>query len=224
MRGDFVARLTGAFFAGALALRAGGASSSTSRVIVAFFPVFAVVFRVVAKLVLLESNRVRGSYRVCPSPYPTHLSAVRLVRPIGPYAWSFVVEMPISAPSPSSPPSLKRVDAFTSTSSRRPRAGSAGRSRSSACRWPRCGSSRTPRCASSASSSEPTTRAARIGARNSCPKSPGVAGVAPGTSAHTAASPRSSSPRRERRHPRQERRGDARCTSRHSSALHTPGR
>ena len=34
---------------------------------------------------------------------------------IGPRAWSFWVELPISAPMPNSPPSVKRVDAFTYT-------------------------------------------------------------------------------------------------------------
>ncbi len=37
------------------------------------------------------------------------------VRPIGPRACSFWVEMPISAPKPNSPPSVKRVDALTIT-------------------------------------------------------------------------------------------------------------
>ena len=35
--------------------------------------------------------------------------------PIGPRACSFWVEMPISAPKPNSPPSVKRVDALTIT-------------------------------------------------------------------------------------------------------------
>ena len=35
--------------------------------------------------------------------------------PIGPRACSFCVELPISAPMPNSPPSVKRVDAFTYT-------------------------------------------------------------------------------------------------------------
>ena len=35
--------------------------------------------------------------------------------PIGPRAWSFWVEMPISAPKPNSPPSTNRLEAFTST-------------------------------------------------------------------------------------------------------------
>ena len=36
-------------------------------------------------------------------------------RPMGPRAWSFWVEMPISAPKPNSSPSTKRVEALTST-------------------------------------------------------------------------------------------------------------
>ena len=34
---------------------------------------------------------------------------------MGPRAWSFWVEMPISQPRPNSPPSVKRVDTFTYT-------------------------------------------------------------------------------------------------------------
>jgi hypothetical protein len=40
---------------------------------------------------------------------------VSSARPIGPRAWSFCVEMPISAPKPNSPPSVKRVDALIIT-------------------------------------------------------------------------------------------------------------
>ena len=36
-------------------------------------------------------------------------------RPIGPRACSFWVELPISAPMPNSPPSVKRVEALTYT-------------------------------------------------------------------------------------------------------------
>ena len=38
-----------------------------------------------------------------------------LCSPIGPRAWSFCVELPISAPIPNSPPSVKRVEALTYT-------------------------------------------------------------------------------------------------------------
>ena len=51
--------------------------------------------------------------RIWPSPVPISLIEVRSESPIGPLAWSFCVEMPISAPRPNSPPSVKRVDALT---------------------------------------------------------------------------------------------------------------
>ena len=50
--------------------------------------------------------------RTWPSPMSTNLLLVSSRRPMGPRAWSFWVEMPISAPSPNSPPSVKRVDAL----------------------------------------------------------------------------------------------------------------
>ncbi len=53
--------------------------------------------------------------RIWPSPKTTNFSAVSSRAPIGPKAWSLVVEMPISAPRPSSKPSAKRVEALTST-------------------------------------------------------------------------------------------------------------
>ena len=49
---------------------------------------------------------------------------------MGPRACSFCVEMPTSPPSPSSPPSMKRVDAFTSTA-----AASTRRTHASAFGW-----------------------------------------------------------------------------------------
>ena len=48
-------------------------------------------------------------------PTTTYLTEVSSRRPIGPRAWSFWVEMPISAPKPSSSPSMNRVEALTST-------------------------------------------------------------------------------------------------------------
>ena len=45
----------------------------------------------------------------------TYLLDVISVSPIGPRAWSFWVEIPISAPKPNSPPSTNRLDAFTNT-------------------------------------------------------------------------------------------------------------
>ena len=53
--------------------------------------------------------------RIWPSPVTTYLVVVSSRRPIGPRAWSFWVEMPISAPNPNSPPSTKRVEALTTT-------------------------------------------------------------------------------------------------------------
>src|SRR5690606_14947289 len=50
-----------------------------------------------------------------PSPVTTYLVDVSSGSPIGPRAWSFCVEMPISAPNPNSSPSVKRVEAFTIT-------------------------------------------------------------------------------------------------------------
>ena len=51
--------------------------------------------------------------RTWPSPVTTYLVVHSSRRPIGPRACSFCVELPISAPMPNSPPSVKRVDAFT---------------------------------------------------------------------------------------------------------------
>ena len=44
-----------------------------------------------------------------------YLLLVSSRRPIGPRAWSFCVEIPISQPRPNTPPSVKRVDALTYT-------------------------------------------------------------------------------------------------------------
>ena len=51
--------------------------------------------------------------RVWPLPVTMYLQEQSSLRPIGPRACSFWVEMPISAPKPNSPPSVKRVDALT---------------------------------------------------------------------------------------------------------------
>ncbi len=48
-------------------------------------------------------------------PSTIHFCEVSPSSPTGPRAWSLLVEMPISAPSPYSKPSAKRVDAFTMT-------------------------------------------------------------------------------------------------------------
>ena len=53
--------------------------------------------------------------RIWPSPWMTNLRVVSSRSPMGPRAWSFWVEMPISAPKPSSSPSTNRVEALTST-------------------------------------------------------------------------------------------------------------
>src|SRR4051812_10151981 len=56
-----------------------------------------------------------GGQRTWPSPVTTYLVEVISGSPIGPRAWSFWVLIPISAPKPNSPPSVKRVEALTST-------------------------------------------------------------------------------------------------------------
>src|SRR5204863_8783932 len=53
--------------------------------------------------------------RICPEPSTTYLYVQSSRTPIGPRACSFCVELPISAPMPNSPPSVKRVDALTYT-------------------------------------------------------------------------------------------------------------
>jgi len=74
--------------------------------------------------------------RICPSPCTTNLVVVSSSSPMGPKACSFEVLMPISAPNPSCPPSLKRVEAFTRTTDE---------STSRTKRWPRCaGRNRLP--------------------------------------------------------------------------------
>jgi len=51
--------------------------------------------------------------RTWPSPSTRYLVVHSSRRPIGPRACSFWVELPISAPMPNWPPSVKRVDALT---------------------------------------------------------------------------------------------------------------
>ena len=51
--------------------------------------------------------------RTWPSPSTRYLNVHSSRRPIGPRACSFWVELPISAPIPNSPPSVKRVEALT---------------------------------------------------------------------------------------------------------------
>ena len=50
-----------------------------------------------------------------PAPSTRYLNVHSSRRPIGPRAWSFCVELPISAPIPNSPPSVNRVEALTYT-------------------------------------------------------------------------------------------------------------
>src|SRR5699024_8268369 len=59
-----------------------------------------------------------GTHDIClnsPPPVTTYCAAMSLSRHIGPRACSFWLEIPISAPKPNSPPSVKRVEAFTIT-------------------------------------------------------------------------------------------------------------
>src|SRR5205085_1523219 len=56
-----------------------------------------------------------GHARTCPVPSIRYLNVHSSRNPIGPRAWSFWVELPISAPIPNSPPSVNRVDALTYT-------------------------------------------------------------------------------------------------------------
>ena len=65
--------------------------------------------RLGAKLLQASTSEVYGD----PSVHPQTEDYWGNVNPIGPRAWSFCVEMPISAPKPNSPPSVKRVEAFT---------------------------------------------------------------------------------------------------------------
>src|SRR5580658_4938623 len=60
-------------------------------------------------------EKIARLYRTWPSPVTIHLYVVRSIAPIGPRAWSLSVLMPISAPSPYSPPSANRVLALTRT-------------------------------------------------------------------------------------------------------------
>src|ERR1700751_76987 len=53
--------------------------------------------------------------RTWPVPMISYLEDVSSARANGPRQWSFCVLMPISAPKPNSPPSVKRVEAFQYT-------------------------------------------------------------------------------------------------------------
>ena len=60
-----------------------------------------------------EEPEPRGYPRTWPSPRTTYFVVHSSRMPIGPRACSFWVELPISAPMPNSPPSVKRVEALT---------------------------------------------------------------------------------------------------------------
>ena len=62
-----------------------------------------------------DSHRCRlaAQGRMWPSPSTRYLNVHSSRSPIGPRAWSFWVEFPISAPIPNSPPSVNRVEALT---------------------------------------------------------------------------------------------------------------
>ena len=62
------------------------------------------------------SSPIRATQgRIWPSPSTRYLNVHSSRAPIGPRACSFWVELPISAPIPNSPPSVKRVEALTYT-------------------------------------------------------------------------------------------------------------
>ena len=56
-----------------------------------------------AVFVAMERETEEDSYvRICPEPMTIHFWLVSPSSPTGPRAWSLLVEMPISAPSPNS--------------------------------------------------------------------------------------------------------------------------
>ena len=63
----------------------------------------------------VSSTSAAAHGRMWPAPSTRYLNVHSSRRPIGPRAWSFWVELPISAPIPNSPPSVKRVEALTYT-------------------------------------------------------------------------------------------------------------
>ena len=66
----------------------------------------------------IESSPEKADFfhrRICPEPETMNFKVVRSSTPMGPNECSLVVLIPISAPRPSSKPSLNRVEAFTST-------------------------------------------------------------------------------------------------------------
>ena len=61
----------------------------------------------------VSPHRIRQAHRIWPSPEIRYLVVVISSSPIGPLACNFCVEIPISAPSPNSPPSVNLVEQFT---------------------------------------------------------------------------------------------------------------
>jgi len=59
-----------------------------------------------------ERNELRQAYRTWPVPTISYFEEVSSASAKGPRQCNFCVLMPISAPKPNSPPSVKRVDAF----------------------------------------------------------------------------------------------------------------
>src|SRR5204863_1714064 len=116
-------------------------------------------------------HRSRAQGRTCPDPSTTYLYVHSSRMPIGPRAWSFWVELPISAPIPNSKPSVKRVEALTYTAA-------ASTPRSNACADATDEVTIASECpepwrltCSTASCTESTTPTARIIARNSVSQS-----------------------------------------------------
>src|SRR6478672_2013999 len=64
---------------------------------------------------LKRQKKVEQFYLICPSPVTNHFSVTSFSSANGPLACNFCVEMPISAPSPNSAPSVNRVDALAYT-------------------------------------------------------------------------------------------------------------
>ena len=88
--------------------------------------------------------------RTCPSPSTRYLNVHSSRSPIGPRACSFCVELPISAPIPNSPPSVKRVEALTYTqAASTPELEGPRGARCRASRSPRSARCRSARCARS---------------------------------------------------------------------------
>jgi len=65
------------------------------------------------KKITVATKSYKSAYaRTCPLPRTTHFSVTSFSKAKGPRAWSFWVEIPISAPKANTPPSVKRVEAL----------------------------------------------------------------------------------------------------------------